>query len=61
MATARRAPGGRPVTTGRGVRAGRQVLIRMSEDEHRRVAEAAERAGMPVAAWAREQLLRAAR
>ena len=33
MATVRRAPGGRPVTTGRGVRASRQILVRVSAEE----------------------------
>lgn len=60
MASVRRAQGGRPVTTGRGVRAGRQILVRVSPEEYERIQRAAEAAGEPVAAWVREQALRAA-
>mgnify|MGYP001578640282 CR=1 FL=1 len=61
MATARRAAGGRPVTTGRGVRAGRQILVRVSAEEYDALQRAAERAGEPLSAWVRERALRAAR
>lgn len=55
--TKRAAPVGRPVSTGRGVRVGKQVLVRLSAEEYRTLERAAERAGEPLAAWVRRVAL----
>lgn len=44
---------GPPTTTGRGSEGARQILVRVSAEEHEALSAAAERAGMPVAAWLR--------
>lgn len=44
---------GRPRTTRRGGSTGRQVLVRVSEEEHEHLTAAAERAGQTVPAWLR--------
>lgn len=53
-------PVGRPVTTGRGVRAGKQVLVRLSTEEHAALLAAADAAGWPLSTWMRVVALRAA-
>lgn len=55
MATVRRAPGGRPVTTGRGVRASRQILVRVSAEEWETLHRLARAAGCTVAEWLRRR------
>lgn len=53
-APARRKPG-RPVTTGRGSTKGRQVIVRLSTEEHDRISAQATRDGCEsVAEWMRE-------
>lgn len=54
-------PGGRPVTTGRGLPSARPILVRVSDEEREEIQAAADRAGQPLSTWVREQALRAAR